>query len=254
MVEQVAHEQRGVGVRARDEVRDPVAVVHLRAAELERPDVLAHDLLHHGRAGEEHVRLLGHHDEVGQRGRIGAAARGGAADDGDLRHATRQRDVLAEDAAVARERGEALLHARAAGLDEADDGGARATGQAQHAHDRVRVLLAQRAPEVARVLRVTEDRAAVDAPGARDHAVAGAGLVAHPARAHVGAQQRQRAGVTERLEALERGELLVELGDELDRHAASRQSTALCPPNPNAFDRAIGRFPSISSGRAFPGT
>ena len=57
-------------------------------------------------------------------------------------------------------------------------------------HDRVGVLLAERAAEVGRVLRVAEDRPAVDAAGAGDHAVAGARLLAHAARAHVRAQQR----------------------------------------------------------------
>ena len=49
--------------------------------------------------------------------------------------------------------------------------------------DRVGVLLAERAAEVGRVLGVAEDRAAVDAPGAGEHAVAGARLLAHAARA-----------------------------------------------------------------------
>ena len=124
-------------------------------------------------------RALGHHDEVGQRGRVRAAAGARAADHGDLRDAAGQRDVLAEDAAVAAERGEALLHARAAGLDEADDGRARAAGEPQDADDRVRVRLAERAAEERRVLRVAEDRPAVDAAGAGDHAVARARLRPH---------------------------------------------------------------------------
>ena len=121
VVEQVAHEHRRVLVGGHDEVGDAVAVVDLGAAEVGGGDVLAHDVAHDGGAGEEHRRALGHHHEVGEGGRVGAAAGAGAADHRDLRDAARQRDVLAEDAAVAAERREALLHARAAGLDEADE-------------------------------------------------------------------------------------------------------------------------------------
>src|SRR3712207_6908571 len=48
------------------------------------------------------------------------------------------------------QRREAFLHSRAAGLDEAHAGRAGAAGEAQDAHDRIRVLLAQRAAEVDR--------------------------------------------------------------------------------------------------------
>ena len=37
-------------------------------------------------------------------------------------------------------------------------------------------------------------------------------------------------------------------------HEASRQSTALCPPNPNAFEIPIGRTAPLGSGRASCGT
>ena len=162
--------------------------------------------------------------------------------------------MLLEDARVAGEGGEALLHARAARLDEADDGGTRAARELEDADDRLGVLLAERAAEVRRVLRVAEDGAAVDAAGAGDHAVTGAGLLAHPARADVGAEQREGARVAERLQALDRRELLFYLWDELDRHAASRHSTALWPPKPKAFERPMAGLPSMSRGRALPGT
>ena len=74
--------------------------------------------------GQEHPRVLGHHDEVGQRRRVGAAAGGDAGEDRDLRHLARQLDAGAEDAAVAGEGGVALLQAGAAGADEADHRGA----------------------------------------------------------------------------------------------------------------------------------
>ena len=133
-------------------------------------------------------------------------------------------------------------------------GAPRAAREPQHADDRVGVLLAERAAEVGRVLRVAEHGTTVDAAGAGDDAVARTRLLAHPARADVGPQQRQRAVVAERLQALDRRELVIDLGYELDRHAASRHSTALWPPNPKAFERPIAGLPSMSRGRALPGT
>src|SRR4029079_19808661 len=96
--------------------------------------------------------------------------------------------------------------------------------------------------------RVAEDGPAVDAPGAGDHAVARTGLVAHAARADVRTQQRQGAVVAERLQALDRRELVLYLGNELDRHAASRHSTALWPPNPKGFERPTLRLTPRAAG------
>jgi len=90
-------------------------------------------------AGDEHAGGLRHQHEIGERRRIGAAAGRGAGDDGDLRHVPGHRDVLVEDPAVPVERGSPLLHPRAAGLDEADDRGARLAREALDADDRVGV-------------------------------------------------------------------------------------------------------------------
>ena len=98
---------------------DAVALVDVRAAEPGRVDLLAERLAHDAGAGEEHRRVLGHHDQVGERRRVGAAAGRRAGHDRDLRHDAGQRDRLAEDPPVAGQRRGALLHARAAGLDEA---------------------------------------------------------------------------------------------------------------------------------------
>ena len=82
-----------------EEVRDAVAPVDLRAAELERGDLLARDALDHGRAGEEHLRVVAGHDrEVAERGRVRRAAGARAADHADLRH--RGQRLRAEDRAV----------------------------------------------------------------------------------------------------------------------------------------------------------
>ena len=84
-------------------------------------DPLARDLLDDAGPGEEHERALAGHDgEVAERRRVGRAARARAADDADLRH-LRER-LRAEDRRVGRQRRDALLQPRAAGVGEADDG------------------------------------------------------------------------------------------------------------------------------------
>src|SRR5204863_4740241 len=153
--------------------------------------------------------------------RIGAAARRCAANDGDLRNLARQRDMLAEDAGVARQSLEPLLHPRTGRLDEADDRHPRPLRELEHAHDRVGMRLPQRAAGKRRILREAEDLATVDGAGGREDAVALARLVAHPARADLGADQLERAWVAEDLEPLERAQALIRAFDECECHAAS---------------------------------
>ena len=133
-----------------------------------RVDVLAHHLATTTRAGQEHRRLLGHHDEVGQRRRVRAAARRDAGDHRDLRHAAGQPHVAAEDAPVAGQRGDAVVHPRAARGDEADH---RRAARARRARITrrivVRVRLAERAAGERLVLRVAEHRPPGDRPGRR---------------------------------------------------------------------------------------
>ena len=155
-----------------DQVGDAVLAVDLGTAELLHRDLFAHRLGDDLRPGEEHARVLGHHDEVGQRGRVGAAAGRDAGEDRDLRHLARELDAGAEDAAVAGEGGVALLQAGAAGADEADHRRAGVAGHPHRADDRVGVDFAEAAAEEGRVLGVTEDRPAVDFTGARGDAVA----------------------------------------------------------------------------------
>ena len=129
------------------------------------------------------------------------------------------------------------------------------SASSQHAHDGVGVRLAERPAGERRVLREAEDRAAVDRARRAEDAVAVAGLLAHPARAHLGAHQLQRAGVAEHLQPLERAEALVGALDEGEGHAASSTSTALWPPKPNEFETpTAGRPSGTSSGRERPGT
>ena len=186
--------------------------VRHRAAELLVRDVFAGDRLHDVGAGDEHVRhALHHEDEVGHRRRVDRAARARPEHDADLRDHTRRLDVAQEDAAVGRERDDALLDARAAAVVEADE---RRAGRLRQVHDLVDLLgvhLAERAAEDREVLAEDEDLATVDRAPARDHAVGERPVVldAEAVRAVAGqhVELDERAGVEQQLEALPGGEL-----------------------------------------------
>ena len=257
VAQQVAHEQRRGVVVVGLEVRDAVGRLDARAAELVERHDLAHHLVDHSRAGQEHARLARHHDEVGQRGRVGAAARARAGDHRDLRDAPGQRHDLGEDLAVARQRSEALLQPRATRFDEADDGHARLGCKTQHGQLRACLLLAQAAAHERDVLRVAGHGPARDRAEPRDDSVAVLPTPVQAPRAHAGADQLERPGVAERFEAGERREPLGCAGRERAHASAAtprRQMTALCPPNPNEFEIATGGLPFTSSGRVLPGT
>ncbi len=114
---------------------------------------------------------------------------------------------------------------------------------------------AERAAEHRRVVGVAEHRAAADHPLAGEDAVAVAGAVAEMRRARGGADQPQRAGVAERLEALQRDAALA-VGDRRhresldDAHESDPRiaSTALWPPKPNESLIATGGAPLTASG------
>src|SRR6185436_20535214 len=115
---------------------------------------------------------------------------------------------------------------------------------------------AQRAARERRVLRVGEDGPAVHAPGRADDAVAGARLGAHPARVDLGADDVERPGVAQRLQALQRPQGDGGLVGDDRAHSATplRQRTALWPPNPNEFEIAMAGPPSTSRRRGPSGT
>ena len=217
-----------------EEVRDAVAPVDLRAAELERGDLLARDALDHGRAGEEHLRVVAGHDrEVAQRRRVRRAAGARAADHADLRHLGQ--GLRAEDRAVGVQRADALLQARAARVREAHDRDAELVGVLDRAGDRLAAADAQRAALEGAVLRPGADDAPVDAAGARQHAVA-----------HERAGGAEAAGIEEQLETRSGDEML--RGDiEYSAHALLTARHAFCPPNPKEFDRASSS-PGASRG------
>ncbi len=89
--QQLAHARGGAGLVALDQMADAVAVVDVRAAESGSVDLLAQRLADDAGAGQEHGRVLGHHDQVGERRRVGAAPGRGAGHDRDLRHHAGQR-------------------------------------------------------------------------------------------------------------------------------------------------------------------
>ena len=80
-------------------------------------------------AGQEHEGLLvDHHDQVGQRGRIGGAPGAGSHDHADLGDDAGILRIAAEDFPIPAERINAFLDAGAAGIDQADDGRAGLDG------------------------------------------------------------------------------------------------------------------------------
>ena len=186
--------------------------MHARAAQLLGRHGLVGHRLHHVGAGDEHVaRVLHHEDEVGHGRRIDVAARARPHDHGDLRDDARGQHVAQEHLAVAAERRHALLDARAAGVEQADDGRAVLQRHVLDLGDLLGVRLRQRAAEHREVLGEHVDDAAVDGAPAGDHAVAGdlgllhAEVVAAVLDVHV--ELLEGVLVHQQLDALARGEL-----------------------------------------------
>ncbi len=147
--------------------------VDLGAAELLGRHVLVRHRLHHVGTGDEHVGGVAHHeDEVGHGRRVDVAAGAGAHDDADLRHHARGEHVALEDLAVAGEAGDAFLDARAAGVEQPDDGRAVLHRHVLHLADLLRVRFGERAAEDGEVLGEDVDHAAVDGAPAGDDTVA----------------------------------------------------------------------------------
>ncbi len=212
-VDQPAHLQQRLDVVVVGAVGDRGAGgVNLRAAELLGGDGLVGDGLDHVGAGDEHVAGVAHHeDEVGHRRRIDVAARAGAHDQRNLRNDARGEHVALEHFAIAPERRHALLDARPAGVEQADDRGAVLDRHVLDLGDLARVLLAQGAAEHGEVLGEKEHRPAVDRAPARHHAVAGDLGLLH---AEIGAavldehvEFFERVVIEQQLDALARGEL-----------------------------------------------
>jgi hypothetical protein len=127
----------------------------------------------------------------------------------------------------------------AARVVQADDGRAVLQREVHHVADLLRVLFGERAAEDREVLREHEDEPSVDAPVARDHAVARHDPIGHAevggAVLHEDAGFLERAGIEEKLDPFARGEapLGVELRDPL--LAAAGQDSLLAASQ--LFDR-----------------
>ena len=133
--------------------------------------------------------------------------------------------VEAEDLAVLAEGDDALLDARAARVEHADDRHAGLEGELHDLDDLLAGDLAERAAEDREVLRVDGDLAAVDGAGAGDDRVAVRPLLLHAERvgavAHELVELDERALVEQLLDALAGG--LLALGVLLlDRGLAAR--------------------------------
>ena len=172
--EQLAHHRQAFGIVVGQEVGHAGGfVVGVRAAELVLGDLFVGHGLDDVRAGDEHVGGLVHHeDEIGDGGRVDGAAGAGAHDGGDLRHDSAVQRVAQENVGIAGQRHHAFLDARAAGVVQADDGGAHLGGEVHDLDDLGGVGFGERAAENGEILREDEDQPALDAAVAGDEAVA----------------------------------------------------------------------------------
>ena len=154
--------------------------MHGRAAEGLVGDFLIGDGFDDVRAGDIHVgRVLHHEDEVCQGGRIDVAAGARAHDDRDLRDHAGGEDVFHEDVGITGERINALLDARAAGIEDADNRRAVLHGHLLDLDDLVGMGAAEAAAEDGEILGEDVDEAAIDGALAGDDAVTGDFLVLH---------------------------------------------------------------------------
>ena len=178
--------------------------------------------------GDEHVRgPLGHENEIGDGRAVDGSPGAGTEDDRDLRHHARGERVEQEDVGIAAEGYHTLLDARAAGIVEADHGGAHFHG---HFHDFAYFLgvgLRERSAEHRKVLREDEHHATVDLAATGDDAVTEVLLLgqAEIARAvgHEHIAFDEAVGIHQKFDALARREFaLFVLG--LDAFLAAAQA------------------------------
>ena len=147
--------------------------VHGRAAKFFGGDGFVGDGLHNVGTGDEHVaRVANHEDEVRHRRRVDVAAGAWTHDQRNLRNDAGGNHIALKHLTIAAERRNALLNARAAGVEQADDRRAILERHILQLGDLLRMRLGQRAAEHGEVLREHEHRASVDGAPAGDDAVA----------------------------------------------------------------------------------
>ena len=173
-------------------------VVRHGAAEFLLRHLFARDGLDDGRARDEHLaRILHHEDEIRDGRTVDRAARAGTHDDRDLRNHARGRRIAEKDAAEARERIDTLLDARAARVVDTDAGCTVLQREVLHLPDLVRMRLAERTARYREVLRVGIDETAVHRAVARHDAIARQVFLIHAeigaARLHEHIELHERA-------------------------------------------------------------
>ena len=205
--EQFAHFEQALGVVLGKEMADAalLGMDHAAAQHLEA-DVFLHDGSDDFGAGDEHVGVFGHKDEVGQGRRIDCAAGAGAEDDAELRDDAGGFAIGVEDARVAAEAVDAFLDTCTAGIIEGEEGAAILDGHIHGLDDLVGVHLTQGAAHDGGVLRGDKDLAPVDLAEAGDDAVAIAGAAAIHVLVIARGDERidldKGAGVEEQVDAL----------------------------------------------------
>ncbi len=217
--------------------------MHGGAAELLGRDGFIGHGLHHVRAGDEHIAGVAHHeDEIRHGGRIDVAAGAGPHDDGNLRNDAGGQHIALEHLAIAPERRDALLNARAAGVEDADDRRAVLERHVLELGDLLRVRVRERAAEHGEILGEDENGAAVDRAPAGDHAVAGDFLAL--VHAEIGAamfdehiELLERSMIEQEFDAFARRELAARMLS-LDALVAAAQPRRRAPPF-EAFDNML---------------
>ena len=146
--------------------------VRAGTTEFLKGDFLARHRLHDVGAGDEHVRLLSHHeDEVGHRRAVDGAAGARAEDHRDLRNDARRLHISIEDAAVAVEADHAFLDPGAGAVVEPDHGRAGCEGEVHHLVELLGEHLAEGTAHDGEILGEDENLASVDRAPTGDHAV-----------------------------------------------------------------------------------
>ena len=176
---QLLHDEEGVFLIFGGEVGDAgLAAVDRRAAQLLKGDLFMGDCFDHIGSGDEHVTcVFDHDDEVGDGGRVDGSAGAGPHNDADLRDDAGRHDIAEEDVGVAGQAEHAFLDTCAAGVVQADDGGAVFHGHIEDFADLGGVMAADAASEDGEVLRKDVDEAVVNCAEACDNAVAGDALL-----------------------------------------------------------------------------
>src|SRR5262249_16490045 len=178
---------------------------------LRRHRLVGHGLYHVGTSHEHVARVLDHEDEVGHGRGVYVAPGAWPHDHGDLRDDAGRQHIPQKHFTIAAEGGNPFLDARAAGVEETDDGRPILQRPGLDLGNLAGVRLRQRAAEHGEVLGKDIDHAAVDGSPSGDdavtwdlrllHAEVGASVL------HVHVELLEGAVVHEQADALPRREL-----------------------------------------------